>query len=84
MTIREAAIKVLEHLNRPMRCGEIADEIKARKLHRLPTNYPTSVVNKAIRRHCKGVHTDGERPKKYFAAVSGRRYVLLDPRPQIE
>lgn len=82
MTIRDAAIEVLVRGKRAMRCGEIADQIKDLKLHPLPTRYPSSVVNKAIHRHCLGIATDGERPKKYFKALPNRRYELLSPRPQ--
>jgi hypothetical protein len=77
MKIREAAIIVLESEKRPMRCHEIARLIKERRLHPLPTANPTSVVNKAIRRHCFGVTTDGSRPEKHFKELSGRRYTLL-------
>jgi len=83
MTIRDAAIQVLARADRAMGCREIADEIKARRLHQLPTQHPASVVNKAIRRHCVGVTTDGSRPKKYFKSLSDRRYALLSPRPQL-
>jgi len=82
MTIRDAAIEVLVRNKRPMRCGEIAGDIKDRKLHPLPTQYPSSVVNKAIRRHCQGVVTDGSQPKKYFKALPNNRYTVLEPRPQ--
>jgi len=82
MTIRDAAIEVLVRNKLPMKCSEIAEEIRASKLHPLPTQHPTSVVNKAIRRHCLGVVTDGAQPKKYFRALASRRYAVLSPRPQ--
>lgn len=84
MTLREASIEVLLREKRPMRCGEIAEAIRARKLHPLPTAHPTSVVNKAIRRHAKGVSTDGARPMKYFRSLPERHYGLLHPYPQLD
>jgi hypothetical protein len=60
-----------------MQSKEIATLIRARDLHPLPTRDPGSVVNKAIRRHCEGVQTDGSRPEKFFRALAGRRYSLL-------
>ncbi len=77
MTIREAVIEVLKSEGRPMQSNEIATIIRARGLHPLPTKYPGSVVNKAIRRHCLGVETDGSRPDKVFRALHGRRYSLI-------
>ena len=84
MTLREAAMEVLRQSHEPLRCTEIATEIRRRKLHPLRTQYPTSVVNKAIRRHCIGVSTDGERPDKVFRVLPNRRYMLSAARSETE
>ena len=50
LTITEAVVEVLETTSKAMTTAEIAAGIKERRLHPLPTLYPTSVVNRAIRR----------------------------------
>lgn len=69
MKTREAAIEVLLTEGRPTGTSELAQEIKKRGLHPLPTTPPGSVVGKAVRRCCIGVTTDGSLREKYFRQV---------------
>lgn len=76
MTIAEAVVEVMRKSKEPLRCAEIARRIQMMRLHALPTRHPVSVVNKAVRRHCVGVVTDGARANKLFESVGNRAYRL--------
>ena len=78
MTIREAAIQVMQHAGKPLTLKEIYIRIVGRELYDFKSKDPFGVLSKTIRSHTENIHNLSSEPVRNFRLIEDKKYVLLD------
>lgn len=77
-TIKEAIIKVLNEVNKPMSLQAIYDSIINNDYYRFRADNPPNIVRTLIRRHCQGLDFPTASPKKYFQIFDDGTYQMIN------
>lgn len=73
-TIKDAAIKALQFVGRPLSVKEIFNTIIEQDLYTFNAEFPENILKVEIRRHCDGVDFPTAKPNKIFQILSDGTY----------
>lgn len=77
-TIKEAIIKVLNDIGKPLSLKTIYELIIANDLYRFKAENPPNIVRVLIRRHCVGLDFPTASSKKYFQIFDDGTYQVIN------
>ena len=82
MTVKQAAVTILEEANEPLTASEILRRIQEKNLYQFNSNNPLLILYQTIRRACKGVdspnHTQEDVFERFTDESGQVRYMLLE------